>query len=191
MENGFCAKCCFLFSVEENDIDGFSEIFTWTWLLITCGIHPTDAPTVVPSVLRFRERTVAGAGPHTAVTWCCTGAPWTPWRPAAINWIAKKIALCFACLCTAFLGSSLDWTRKSSRENARGIPTPAYQVLPSVSWRGVPPQQGYPAGGTPPQPGLMGGNWGGVTPRPRAGPGWGTPPPPQLDLDLAGVPPPP
>ena len=86
-------------------------------------------------------------------------------------------------------------TRKSSCENARGIPTAAYQVLHLLTEVGNPP----PPSGSP-HPGLMGGTWGGVSPH------WGSPllgypspirvPPigvphqgtPQLDL--AQVPPP-
>ena len=51
---------------------------------------------------------------------------------------------------------SIKITGKSSCVNARGIPTPAYQVLHLL------PEVGYPLAGVPPWPGLMGGTQGGV-----------------------------
>ena len=78
--------------------DDFSKTFTRTWLLITRGIHPTDASTFVSSVLRFRERTVAGASPHPAVTRSCAGAPRTPRGPTTINWKKKAFNCIIFCV---------------------------------------------------------------------------------------------
>ena len=83
-----------------------------------------------------------------------------PCRKIPFNWLkGKKLRILINIVkkntSVSHLRIIILHTRKSSYVNARGIPTAAYQVLPEV---GYPPYRGTP------QPGLMGGTRGEISP---------------------------